>query len=101
MRTSTLLVALIIAAAVAPGRRAEAQAPVATAAPTSPGAIWLTPRPYSYYAAYPDFAREYVGYGSNDFPFYGRPYGSPSDRWSWWNLRGDSGLARYYYPPVR
>jgi hypothetical protein len=41
------------------------------------------PAPYSYYAApYPFPARLYVGYG-NDFPFYGRPYGHPSDRWSW------------------
>src|SRR5690349_14292159 len=40
--------------------------------------------PYSYYAAFPYPAREYVPYGSNDlFPFYGRPYGHPYDRWSW------------------
>jgi hypothetical protein len=45
--------------------------------------------PYSYYAApYPWLARQYVGYGNDGFPFYGRPYGSPSDRWSWAYLSG-------------
>ena len=40
---------------------------------------------YSYWSAayygYPP--RIYVPIGSNDFPYYGRPYGSPSDPWSW------------------
>ncbi|AGA27706.1 hypothetical protein [Singulisphaera acidiphila] len=59
--------------------------------------------PYSYYAAYPGPARGYVGYGTSDFPFYGRPYGGPSDRWSWaaMSTNGNGVLARYYYPPVR
>lgn len=57
--------------------------------------------PYSYYAAWPLPAREYVGYGNNDFPFHGRRYGSPSDPWSWANLAGYPTLYRYYYPPVR
>src|SRR5438874_819258 len=59
--------------------------------------------PYSYYAAIPFPARGYVGYGSNDFPYYGRPYGSPSDPWTWPYMSGGYGtsLARYYYPPVR
>jgi hypothetical protein len=39
--------------------------------------------PYSYWAAYPFPARGYVGYGTNDFPFYGTAYGSPSDPWTW------------------
>lgn len=40
---------------------------------------------YSYWtAAYYGFPpRIYAGYGSNDFPYHGRPYGSPSDPWSW------------------
>lgn len=59
--------------------------------------------PYSYYAAFPYPARGYVGYGTNDFPFYGNPYGYPYDRWTWANLSASpyGGLARYYYPPVR
>jgi hypothetical protein len=58
--------------------------------------------PYSYWAAAPHPARLYVGYGTNDFPFHGRPYGYPYDAWSWTYL-GDAqrGLARYYYPPLR
>jgi hypothetical protein len=39
--------------------------------------------PYSYWAAYPFLARDYVGYGSNDFPFYGTAYGHPYDPWTW------------------
>jgi hypothetical protein len=60
--------------------------------------------PYSYYAAYPFPARIYLPHGPNEFfPFYGRPYGSPSDPWSWAAMSTDrfGGLARYYYPPVR
>ena len=30
----------------------------------------------------------YAGFGSNDFPYYGRPYGSPSDPWSWPAMAG-------------
>jgi hypothetical protein len=58
---------------------------------------------YSYPAAYPFPAREYVPYGSGDgYPFYGDPYGHPYDRWTWTNLSGaGSQPARYYYPPVR
>jgi hypothetical protein len=57
--------------------------------------------PYSYYvlpASMP--SRIYVG--PDVFPFYGRPYGHPNDRWSWsymGNANGDV-LARYYYPPL-
>jgi hypothetical protein len=49
--------------------------------------------PYSYQAAWPFPARQYVGYGMSDFPFYGQPYGSPSDRWSW------QSMSRSYYVP--
>src|SRR5262245_56450173 len=45
---------------------------------------------YSYWTAayygYPP--RVYIGYGSNDFPYYGRPYGSPTDPWSWPAMAG-------------
>ncbi len=59
--------------------------------------------PYSYYAAIPFPARGYVGYGYDEFPYYGRAYGSPSDPWTWPSMSEsyDYGvLARYYYPPV-
>ena len=41
------------------------------------------PTPYSYWVSYPFSARGYVGFGANDFPFYGTAYGSPSDLWTW------------------
>jgi hypothetical protein len=57
--------------------------------------------PYSYYAAAPFPAREYVGYGFNDFPFYGKPYGSPNDRWSWNTMSQSSYVSRgTFYGPV-
>ncbi len=60
--------------------------------------------PYSYWVSAPQPARIYVEYGSNDhFPFQGRAYGSPNDRWSWYYMGGGDSryLARYYYPPLR
>lgn len=59
--------------------------------------------PYSYFAAYPLPPRGYYGYGANDvFPFYGQPYGKPSDRWSWDAMGGSmASRTRYFYPPVR
>ncbi len=58
--------------------------------------------PYSYYAAYPQPARTYVGLGVGaDFPFQGRAYGSPNDPWSWYYMGDPShGLARYFKPPL-
>jgi hypothetical protein len=58
---------------------------------------------YSYWtAAYYGFPpRTYVGLGSqkNDFPYYGRPYGSPSDPWSWPAMAGyGAGIPTRYYP---
>ncbi len=48
-------------------------------------------------------AREYVPYGQNDpFPFHGRAYGHPYDRYSWTTMTGYNDLlSRYYYPPLR
>jgi hypothetical protein len=62
--------------------------------------------PYSYSVAYQRSlpARIYVGYGDDLFPFYGRPYGKPTDAWSWSAMSSSpygGTLARYYYPPVR
>jgi hypothetical protein len=60
--------------------------------------------PYSYWVSAPNPARIYVEYGTADqFPFYGRPYGNPGDRWSWYYMGGGSSryLARYYYPLLR
>ena len=56
---------------------------------------------YSYYFAPGLPAREYVG--PPEFPFYGKPYGHPNDRWSWGALSGgyQGTLSRYYYAPVR
>ena len=60
--------------------------------------------PYSYWVSAPKPARIYVEYGASDrFPFQGRAYGSPSDRWSWYYMGGGDSryLAKYYYPPLR
>jgi len=57
--------------------------------------------PYSYWVSHPAPSRVYVEYGPNDrFPFHGRPYGSPNDRWSWYYMGGGPSryLAKYYYP---
>jgi hypothetical protein len=130
MRTPIATMTLALALAAAPGGRAEAQVisglgggPTVFTGPGGP--VALTPGvatfatafgspgysgtgsytpPYSYYAAIPPMpARIYVGYGDTGFPFYGRPYGLPNDRWSWAAMsdRDQGVLARYYYPPVR
>jgi len=60
--------------------------------------------PYSYWVLAPQPARVYVEYGAIDqFPFHGRAYGNPSDRWSWYYMGGGDSryLAKYYYPPLR
>jgi hypothetical protein len=93
----------VMAISVALATEAGAQVVVERVAPAvvvDPGLRLFS---YSYYAAAPYPPREYVGYGINDFPYYGRPYGSPSDRWSWPIMAYPSygALAHYYYPPVR
>ena len=107
----TIIAALAVAAlSLALGSPAKAQTVVYQGtwrtAPVVAGPTFADPYyvpPYSYYTAFPDPARGYVGYGTNDFPFYGRPYGGPSDRWSWaaMSTAPYGTLARYYYPPVR
>jgi hypothetical protein len=88
-------------------------APAPASAPVTPyggaygmGAAPAPTYPYSYWAAWPGPAREYVGYGasyggSDGFAFYGSPYGHANDKWTWQALSGQNALARYYYPPVR
>jgi hypothetical protein len=93
MKMKTLIAALAVAAApfvLAPRAGAQVMAEPGPLAPAPEAAApwtWSYPEssvpPYSYWANYPFPARAYVGYGNNDFPFYGRPYGSPSDPWSW------------------
>jgi hypothetical protein len=86
--------------------QAQAQVPVAYGSWTVQGGTpTFTPAyvpSYSYWTAayygYPP--RTYVGYGSaaNDFPYYGRPYGSPSDPWSWPAMAGyAAGVPTRYY----
>jgi hypothetical protein len=57
---------------------------------------------YSYWTAayygYPP--RLYIGLNApaDDFPYYGRPYGSPSDPWSWPAMAGyPNGVPTRYY----
>jgi hypothetical protein len=105
----TLLASIVVVAlSLGVVSAAEAQVVVSTGwagLPLSAGPEYYSPYgvpPYSYYAAIPFPARGYVGYGYNDFPYYGRPYGSPSDPWTWpYMSSGGWALARYYYPPVR
>ena len=76
--------------------------PVYSSSYVAPGAYTLgVVKPYSYYVLPPSVpSRVYVGPGA--FPYYGRPYGHPGDRWSWPYLSGPSYgvLSRYYYPPL-
>ena len=68
-----------------------------------PGAQGGQVAPYSYWVGHQGPARTYAPYGAVDqFPFQGRPYGSPSDRWSWYYMGGGNSryLTRYYYPPL-
>lgn len=56
---------------------------------------------YSYYSRSPLPARTYVGYGTDDFPFHGSPYGHPYDAYTFSAMAGSNSLARYYDPPVK
>jgi len=81
---------------------------VLTAIPTTPVVTTFPTQgqvmPYSYWVSAPKPARLYVEYGASDqFPFQGRAYGNPGDRWSWYYMGGGDSryLAKYYYPPLR
>jgi hypothetical protein len=83
-----------------------ALAPTVTVSYGTPGGIpaanYTYAPSYSYWTAayygYPP--RIYVGLGAeaNDFPYYGQPYGSPSDPWSWSAMAGyAAGIPTRYY----
>jgi len=75
-------------------------APVVGSAPLVVEGQPIQAHPYSYYITFPAPARTYVEYGPMDqFPFQGRAYGHPGDRWSWTGMMGNraAGLDRYYY----
>ena len=106
----TLIVTLAIAVGSLRALKAGAQVVIAEepweATPVAVRATYPTSYivPYSYYAAIPFPARGYVGADDDEFPYFGRPYGSPSDPWTWPYLSESyyyGVLARYYYPPVR
>ncbi|MHC5540705.1 hypothetical protein ACYOEI_21000 [Singulisphaera rosea] len=111
MKKTTLL-ALTIASAAWLGSSSGAKAQgVITysswyAAPASPWGLSYAPVVTTYSAATPVWTSPPylpVGQGYNDFPYFGRPYGSPNDPWTW-PFMSDTyqrSLARYYYPPVR
>jgi hypothetical protein len=71
----------------------------ASAPATAPSRVYT----YSYFTRSSLPARTYVGYGTQDFPFYGTPYGHPYDAYTWNAMAGSnaSALARYYDPPVK
>jgi hypothetical protein len=110
----TRVAAIFIAAALWAAPRASAQviapppAPVWAAVPyrvypygVYPAVIplWAVPEyGYPISIAYNVPARYYVGYGTNDFPFYGRPYGHPYEPWSWPYIGGYMYRAYAYYP---
>ena len=89
----------LVAGTYVSGPISEGGVPVVTTFPTR-GQVM----PYSYWVSSPKPARIYVEYGASDqFPFQGRAYGSPNDRWSWYYMGGGDSryLAKYYYPPLR
>jgi hypothetical protein len=64
-----------------------------------------TPRvyTYSYYSRSSLPARTYVGYGNNDFPYHGAPYGHPYDPYTWAAMSNSyqAEMSRYYAPPLK
>src|SRR5947209_7024294 len=105
MKLPTTALAVLTLSFVLNASRAEAQVPIPYGSWSNQGGTlaytsYYVPS-YSYWTAayygYPP--RIYVGYGSNDFPYYGRPYGSPSDPWSWPAMAGyAAGIPTRYYP---
>ena len=107
MKRTTTAFAVLTLSLILTASRADAQYAVVRGSRSTPGAIpsatYTNAPSYSYWTAayygYPP--RIYVGFGSesNDFPYYGRPYGSPSDPWSWPAMAGySSGVPTRFYP---
>jgi hypothetical protein len=107
-----LVLVLFLAASSAHAQYPIVYAPVPPAAVSvdSPGGI--PPTRFSYFPSYSYWtaayygypARIYIGLGSpaNDFPYFGQPYGSPSDPWSWPAMSGyPNGVPTRYYPVLR
>jgi hypothetical protein len=106
MKPATVAIATLTLALTLALGSSKAEAQVATSHGSwtyvlgGPGSFTPAYMPsYSYWTAayygYPP--RMYSGYGSNDFPYYGRPYGSPSDPWSWPAMTGyASGVPTRY-----
>jgi hypothetical protein len=105
LATLTLILVLAVSSARAQSAAGPLPAPIVPVNRTIPEIVpstythWPS---YSYWTAayygYPP--RIYVGLGSpaNDFPYYGRPYGSPSDPWSWPAMAGYPwGMPTRYY----
>jgi hypothetical protein len=75
--------------------------------PTTSSVLATTPTgrvyTYSYYSRSALPARTYVGYGNNDFPYHGVPYGHPYDPYTFNAMSNSYGaeMSRYYYPPLK
>jgi hypothetical protein len=108
MKPTTAALAVLTLFLILPASRADAQTYYVvrsndTGLVTIPPLIYTNAPSYSYWTAayygYPP--RIYIGLGSsaNDFPYFGRPYGSPSDPWSWPAMAGyPNGVPTRYYP---
>jgi hypothetical protein len=105
LATLSLVLVLTVSSARAQSAAGPLPAPIVPVDRTIPGIAASTSTywpSYSYWTAayygYPP--RLYVGLGApaNDFPYYGRPYGSPSDPWSWPAMAGyPNGIPTRYY----
>jgi hypothetical protein len=106
MKRLLVVLALFVLFLGVSGSRAEAQVATPYGSWVNRGGVpTFTPvyvPSYSYWTAayygYPP--RLYIGLNSpaDDFPYYGRPYGSPSDPWSWPAMAGyPNGVPTRYY----
>ncbi len=84
-------------------RQATAYSPPTVASTVSPAAPAPRVYSYTYYSRSTLPARTYVGYGDNDFPFHGSPYGHPYDPYTWSAMSGSyqAEMSRYYSPPLK
>jgi hypothetical protein len=104
----TFSLVLVLAVSTARAQNAPGLAPTPTVNVSStaggiPAATRTYAPSYSYWTAayygYPPRTNVGLGKPANDFPYYGRPYGSPSDPWSWPAMAGyGAGVPTRYYP---